>query len=315
MTARKIMRRQLITGTAAAGLGVWAAGSGSASSRGTPVGSTTYTASRRVGDLEVVALLDASGSFGRSWEPMFPDADADDWRRARAEDPVAFGSDGTWYLNFHCFAIRRPDGKVILVDVGIGPEESPASSWAPVPGRLPDALREAGIEACDVDVVVMTHLHEDHMGWAVLPDGTPLFPDARYLAQRDEIRHLAQQPNRTIWDYVVAPLLEAGQLAPADGWTRLPVGPGCRGAQMHAFPTPGHTVGHQSVVVEDRGDQIVVTGDVLVHAVQLVNPDIAYYYEDDPDQARRTRRRLLSRARDDGAVLATAHLSDPFVRP
>lgn len=275
----------------------------------------TYRASRRVGDLEVVALLDASGSFGGSWEPMFPNADADDWHQARAEDAEAFGADGTWQLNFHCFAIRRPDELVVLVDVGIGPAASPASSWAPVPGRLPDALREAGIEARQVDVVVMTHLHEDHLGWAVLPDGTPLFPDARYVVQRDEIDHLARQPSRTIWDYVVAPLLATDQLEQVDGRVPLPVGPGGRDARAYAFPTPGHTVGHQSVLVEDRADQVVVTGDVLVHAVQLVNPDVSYHFEDDPDQARHTRRSLLSRAKDAGGTLATAHLSDPFVRP
>jgi glyoxylase-like metal-dependent hydrolase (beta-lactamase superfamily II) len=313
MTGRHLGRRELVAGAAFLGLVTWAGEAEGAGSRPMSI-RRTRTVSRRVGGLEVVALLDASGSFGSSWEEVFPDADACDWELARRADPRAFGADGTWHLDFHCFAIRRPDDKVVLVDVGVGPEGSPASSWAPVPGRLPDALRDAGIKADDVVAVVMTHLHEDHLGWAVLPDGTPLFPDARYVVQRREIRHLAQQPDRTIWEYAVAPLLRAGQLEQVDGRTRLPVGPGRRGAEAIAIPTPGHTVGHQSVIVSDPYDEVVVTGDVLVHAVQLVNPEVAYEFEQDPERARRTRQRLLARAERRRTVLATAHLTRPFVR-
>jgi glyoxylase-like metal-dependent hydrolase (beta-lactamase superfamily II) len=78
-------------------------------------------------------------------------------------------------------------------------------------------------------------------------------------------------------------------------------------------PTPGHTVGHQSVLVEGHGDQVVVTGDVLVHAVQLVDPDVGYVFEDDAAIAVASRRRLLARARHQRALLATAHLTQPFV--
>lgn len=295
------------------GIGAWTGSEANARMREWTT-SATFAATTRIGSLEVIALLDAAGSFGTSWERMFPDAADRDWEEARTLDPEAFGADRTWHLRFHCFAIRRPDGMLILVDVGVGPEGSPAAPWAPVPGRLPDAFREAGIAADDVDVVVLTHLHEDHVGWAVLPDGTPLFPNARYVAQRDEIRHLDQQPNRTIWDYVVAPLRRSGQLEPVDGEIRLADGSRGRDDRVTAVPTPGHTVGHQSVVVESRHRQLFVTGDVLVHAVQLANPDVAYHFETDQAQARATRRRVLARAQSDNALLATAHLSQPFVK-
>jgi glyoxylase-like metal-dependent hydrolase (beta-lactamase superfamily II) len=78
-------------------------------------------------------------------------------------------------------------------------------------------------------------------------------------------------------------------------------------------PTPGHTPGHQSVVIESRATQMVITGDVLVHALQLVDPDVGYLYEADQSQARITRRNVLARARARRATLATMHLSQPFV--
>jgi glyoxylase-like metal-dependent hydrolase (beta-lactamase superfamily II) len=79
------------------------------------------------------------------------------------------------------------------------------------------------------------------------------------------------------------------------------------------LPTPGHTVGHQSVLVEGGRRDIVITGDVLVHVLQLVNPDVAYAYERDQSVARQTRQALLTDADERHALLATAHLTRPFV--
>jgi glyoxylase-like metal-dependent hydrolase (beta-lactamase superfamily II) len=269
--------------------------------------------SRRIGSLEVVALLDASGPFHLPRQSAFPTATSADWEAAMLIDPGAFGDGGVWELDFHCFAIRRGNGGITLVDCGVGPVGSPAAGWAPVPGRLPDALVEEGIASRDVDLVVMTHLHEDHVGWAVRPDRTPMFPNAEYLVQRTEVSSLEQSPDRTVWEYVIEPLRSAGQMREVDGPSPLPGGARGSGDRVTAIPTPGHTAGHQSVVVDGPQDQVVVTGDALVHAVQLANPDVGYVYEADQPLARRTRRALLEQAHDKRALLATAHFTQPFV--
>ncbi|MFD5920948.1 MBL fold metallo-hydrolase [Kitasatospora sp. NPDC058201] len=271
-------------------------------------------AARRLGRYEVLALLDAHGPFPGTRQAVFPAASPADWERARDLDPAAFGPGDTWELDFRCFAVRRPGGRVTLVDAGVGPVGSPASAWAPVPGRLPRVLAAAGIGPADVEAVVLTHLHEDHFGWSVLPDGVPVFPNARYVVQRAEIAALA--PTRTAMTYVVEPLRRAGLLHEADGRTVL-AGAGGRGSggAVTLLPTPGHTPGHQSVLVEGGGRRLLVTGDVLVHAVQLAAPEVGYAFEADPATARRTRVRLLDDARRTGTVLATAHLNRPFVRP
>ncbi|WP_207781886.1 MBL fold metallo-hydrolase [Phytoactinopolyspora limicola] len=272
-----------------------------------------FTASRTVGQVEVTCLLDGSGPFTlATLEATFPNATAADWSAARRLDPKAFGADGRWHLSFHCFAIRVPGGRIVLVDTGIGPADGPASTWAPVPGRLPEALAEAGIAASDVSLVVQTHLHTDHVGWAVSLEGDPVFSNARYVVQRAELAAL-EKAGSPLLEAVVRPLRQRDQLDAVDGSLDLLGGHGRHGARIAVSATPGHTPGHQSVVVDSGADRMVITGDVLVHAVQLVNPDVRYTYEDDADLARRSRRDLLADAEAHRAFLATAHLNQPFM--
>jgi glyoxylase-like metal-dependent hydrolase (beta-lactamase superfamily II) len=157
----------------------------------------------------------------------------------------------------------------------------------------------------DVDTVVLTHLHEDHYGGSVTPGGVPVFPSARYVVQRTEVDSLPD--GDLALTYAVEPLRRTGQLQVVDGRTRLHDG------RVHVVPTPGHTAGHQSVTVEGAHRPVVITGDVLVHAVQLANPDVEYHFEADGPLAARTRHELLDGARRDRALLATAHLTRPFV--
>jgi glyoxylase-like metal-dependent hydrolase (beta-lactamase superfamily II) len=256
---------------------------------------------------EVLALLDAAGPFPAAPGEAFPSATAGDWARARLLDRSAFGSAAEWRLAVHCFAVRRPDGATMLVDTGVGPEPNLVRT----PGRLLQRLAEHGIQPDAVEVVVLTHLHEDHVGWAVGQDGAPTFRNARYVVQWVEAARIRAEGDSPVRDTVVEPLQAAGQLELISGRRQLSRGRG-EPETIMAVPTPGHTVGHQSVLVDAPGAAVVITGDVLVHAVQLVNPDVAYVHESDPAVARRTRRALIERARQRGTVLAIAHLTEPF---
>ncbi|MDR8415234.1 MBL fold metallo-hydrolase [Nonomuraea sp. 3-1Str] len=271
----------------------------------------TAVLSRSVGAFQVIPIIDASGPFFLDRQQAFPGATPHDWDLARSIDPDAFGAGETWQLDFRCFLVRGPRDRLMLVDTGVGPADSPASSWAPTPGRLPSELRQAGIDEADIDIVVLTHLHEDHYGWSVGPDGTPMFPNARYVIQRSEVAALPA--GDTALSYVVDPLRAAGQLQQVDGAARLATARGGLGGSIRVTPTPGHTPGHQSVIIDGDRDQVVITGDALVHAVQLVDPTVAYRYEADPEAARRTRERLLEMARRRHTVLATAHLRRPWM--
>ncbi|WP_410811899.1 MBL fold metallo-hydrolase [Micromonospora sp. 067-2] len=254
----------------------------------------------------MTALTDGEGAFFQPRTEAFPHATAAQWREADRRDPAGVTGDGQWWLPFRSFAIRAGDGPVTLVDAGIGPADSPAASWAPVPGRLPDELAAAGIDPADVDTVVLTHLHSDHIGWAVTgTPGRPHFPDAAYLVQQAEL-DAVETISPGLPAGLVAPLRAAGQLRVIDGEATLTPG-------VRLLPTFGHTPGHQSVLVEAADERLLLTGDLLVHMVQLVDPDLAYAHEVDRETARDSRVALLRALAATGpTTLATPHLGTPF---
>ena len=260
---------------------------------------------RSVGSFQVHPLVDVAGPIDTTNREAFPDATEEEWAAARALDPTAFGADDLWVLPFRAFVLVAPDDSVTVVDLGVGIDSSPAASWAPGRGRLPEGLAQLGIAPTDVSTVVLTHLHEDHVGWVLGRAGLPLFANAEHVVQATEVHAIAD--DRAIVEATIDPLRAADLLREVDGPTRLSEG-------IDLEPTPGHTPGHQSVWLSSGDDVLLLTGDVLVHAVQLVAPDVAYAAEDDAAVARATRERVYDEGRRRGAVLATSHLTEPFVR-
>ncbi|WP_405402204.1 MBL fold metallo-hydrolase [Streptomyces sp. NBC_01104] len=262
--------------------------------------------SLQVGPYTVTALDDGAGPFFSPRSEAFPDATTEQWAAADRLDPGALDAEGRWQLRFRAFAIRSDRG-VTLVDAGIGPADSPAASWAPVPGVLPDSLAAAGIEPSEVDTVVLTHLHTDHIGWAVVggEEMRPFFPNAAYLLQQAEVDAI-EDINPHLRSAVIEPLRKTDQLRLLDGDTSL------RGGES-VCATPGHTPGHQSVLVASGRELVAVTGDVLVHAIQLLHPELAYAHEMDPERARASRAELFRNRAAGTLHLATPHLTEPFV--
>ena len=230
--------------------------------------------------MRVHPVLDAEGTFFEPFSAAFPGCghrpDGDVWR-----------------LVFRAYAVEAGD-RVVLVDTGAASDTPLRAAWAPpAAGHLVDRLREqAGIDAADVTDVVLTHLHADHAAGSVTAAGDPAFPNARYLVQEAELPHPLAEPVRA-------------QLQACRGETG--VAPGVR-----LVPTPGHTPGHQSVVVSAGGEVTVLAGDVFLHEAQVRDPSVRYRHDADDEAARRSRELVLALLGD--GRLGTAHLRDDYLR-
>jgi glyoxylase-like metal-dependent hydrolase (beta-lactamase superfamily II) len=242
--------------------------------------------------VDVTVLCDAVAVFPEAVEEALPGWDASHAAWTAEVMPGNVAGDG-WFLHFHSYLVTS-DAGVVLVDAGVGPAGGEAAEWLGVAGRLPALLAAAGVEPTDVDAVVLTHIHLDHVGWAA--DGArPIFPNAEYVVQRAELA-----PGSPTYQHRIRPIVEAGQLRSIEGAELL------RG--MRLVPAPGHTPGHQ-VVVTDRA---VLGGDVLVHPAQARWPEVTYVYERDPAVAVTSRREVLALAAELGVPIAAAHTHAPL---
>ena len=263
-----------------------------------------------VGTVQVTAVCDVTGDFPAPLDQAFPGVEAAAWAPWRGRHPDAFSGPDRWRLRDWCFVVRARD-RVVLVDTGVGGPGVPGAAWIGAPGRLPAGLAAAGVEPDEIDLVVLTHLHLDHIGWNLAWDGDrprPRFPRARYLVQQADWELFAtwgDEDDRAAFDRCVAPLQSLGVAELLDGDRVLD-------DQLSLVHTPGHTPGSQSLLVRSGDAAALLWGDVANHPAQVGEPDWGPGSDVLPEVASGTRRRLLDQVETEGMWLAPAHFPEPF---
>jgi glyoxylase-like metal-dependent hydrolase (beta-lactamase superfamily II) len=204
------------------------------------------------------------------------------------EDPAAGDSVlrrvyGQSRLPLGCFFFPGPPN--VLVDTGFGPTEEPDVI---VGGRLLGNLAQHGVRPEDVDIVALTHLHADHVGWVGDPAGRPVFPNAQfmlgsgdweYFMARDDALKPHTRESLQWLDGQGRVVLQDGETAVAPGLTRL--------------SAPGHTPGHSLFVVHDGPARMLLLGDAVYCPQQLSHADWQAASDVDPTLARATRETFL----------------------
>lgn len=179
-----------------------------------------------------------------------------------------------------------------------------------------DRLRAANCRPEDVDIVLCTHFHVDHVGWNTqLENGrwVPTFPNARYIFSRDEYARFAPEnraknPPKEEWlfDECVLPVIEAGQAELISGEQQVH-------DLLTVSPAPGHTPGHISIRAGRGADTGIFLGDIIHNPIQMAEPDLNSSYCEDGPQARATRRKLLEDAVEHNHLLIPGHFCAPHI--
>ena len=224
-----------------------------------------------VGSIELLPVPDAVGLLAE-YANAYPEVPLEAWEPYRALYPELFAGD-SWRAPCACYLIRS-EGVTVLVDTGVGPPG--LWDWtAEHEGELPDALSRHGIAREDIDVVFLTHLHIDHVGWDTDLEGSVLFPRARYVAHRDSVAFASSQVERPHVRRCIAPLLD--RFEQVDG--EVEIAPG-----VTAFIAPGHYPGHMALRLASEGHEAVLLADVAVHPALLEEPDWIYVSDSDSSE-------------------------------
>lgn len=261
----------------------------------------------RVGLIEVVVVSD--GRLAMDPGRMFGGDQPDEWRRQ------VHLEHGKVPFSVNCLLVRVGE-RTIVLDTGTGRDEPfLMERYGDGCGRLVENLAALGVQPGDVDTVVVSHAHGDHIGGATRRVGErslPTFPNARYWLWKGEWEYwtspqvLAEVP---YMERKLPPLAEHGLLELAD--QEFEVAPGLR-----LIRAPGHTPGHLCVAITGGGQMAIYTGDLLHHVAQLEHPEWSPAFDLLPALSAESRRRILERAVRERAVLLTAHLARPgIVRP
>jgi glyoxylase-like metal-dependent hydrolase (beta-lactamase superfamily II) len=253
----------------------------------------------KVGAITIVCLSDGT-SLNRPGD-IWPNVPAEEWASESVTQYME--PDGTLRFNYGSYLIREDDTWT-LVDTGYGNRPGTAG------GALFADLERAELRPEDIARVIITHLHGDHVGGSTVDqDGKPVptFKNARYIVQRADWDHF-QQPalkaDRPVIALCADPLEEAGLLDQIDGGQSLTAG-------ISTILTPGHTPGHQSVLVSSGGEKVVILGDASHSPVQLLRPDLSPQYDTDPEQSAQTRAALFDRIEQEGLKVAAGHYPYP----
>lgn len=268
---------------------------------------TTFT----IGDLTIHRIIEKQEPFLQV-QKLFPDVTAEQLADGRSwMYPTSLTKDDELIFCYQSYVVRTPH-HTVLIDSCIGNDKELAR-FPTMHKKTDDSytrnLAAHGLTVNDIDYVLCTHLHWDHVGWNTrLENGrwVPTFPKARYLFTKKEYDYHASASGerRAVFVESLLPVVEANRVDFVSNTHQL-------GDHVRFLPTPGHTPDHVAVCLGRGRDDAVIVGDVVHSPLQMRYPDICLNFEEDKVQSRATRRNLLTRYCDTATLCCTNHFPSP----
>lgn len=270
----------------------------------------------QLGDAQLMRVEDY---LGLGFEPkiMFPAFEPGMWQAVREWlVPTYFSpEENKLRTSIHSWVVRTGH-HTVLIDSCIGNHKQrriPRFHMRNEPWL--DRLRAVGIVPEEVDFVMCTHLHADHVGWNTrLENGrwVPTFPNARYLFGRTEFRRWDMRSpdydgpshNDFVFNDSILPVVEAGQMVLIDDGHTVD-------DMLVVEAAPGHTRGHVRIRIRSRGREGIFSGDIIHHPVQVPFPELCSMFDDDQRSALQTRLKLLGDCADRDILLMPTHFAEP----
>ena len=263
----------------------------------------------KIGEVSITRVIESEAPWDGTL--LLPEATAANVRKERDWLHPTFTDDaGLLRMSIHAFVIESR-GKRIVVDTCIGNDkERPIPEWNRKQWPFLANLEQAGYPRESVDLVLCTHLHVDHVGWNTMLRGdtwVPTFPNATYLIGGTEwdFFSTAEEPFlKGPVDDSVRPVVAAGMSQLVDDAHRLT-------DEVWLESTPGHTPGHFSVRISSRGEEAVITGDLMHHPILCRYPEWDNKFDYDGPRAKKTRRAFCERYADSGVLVLGTHFATP----
>ena len=267
--------------------------------------------SRLIGDLQIARTVEMIMPFPAL--QFFPETTAADWApHQHWLQPSAMDAEGNLLFPMQSYIVRTAH-HTILIDSCVGNDKDRPTrpAWHMKSDQTYiQALAAQGLSVADIDFVMCTHLHTDHIGWNTrLVDGrwVPTFPNARYIFTRKEFEAWDsghEKFSRQPYEDSVLPVVAAGQAELVNNDYALD-------DQVWLQPTPGHTPGHVAIRLASKGQQAVMSGDLIHSPVQCQHPEWTAWPDWNAGLAKQTRRTFLEQCCDSDVLMCTAHFPLP----
>ena len=253
--------------------------------------------SQQIGEFSITAISDGYLSASLDLLSNIGSMDASKLQQdAGVNDPSS--------IHINCYLVRGR-GRTILIDAGAGGFKH----WG---GKLKVNLALAGVQASDIDTILLTHAHPDHVGGLLDASGEAAFPDAQLVVHQHEVAfweddgNLSRASERARGNFLFARKVFDKYREKLRLFTGNEVLPG-----ISAMPLPGHTAGHSGYRIESGGRSLLIWGDI-VHfpQIQIARPDVSIAFDQDPLLSAETRSTLLDVVSADNILIAGMHLGE-----